>query len=139
MVFHVSTHGALQSLHPPYTLALDLDPRLKPLDDLTIIDGNIDRIDENGMASDPDLALMAIAFDGSVWSAPLCITNGEGESGHFKIGWDEVLQSRAEEDLAEEKKLVYREKEDKAKRRVLRSMPLGWTWSCEFPSTMSQE
>jgi hypothetical protein len=96
LVFHVTDHGLLRFLHPPYTLSLPIDLRRKPLADLIFLDRNIEKTDLGETLP----TLLAQATDGSIWSAEIAAgtaEEGEGETGCFRPVWDPELQERAKQ------------------------------------------
>jgi hypothetical protein len=130
MVFHVSTHGTLRSLQPPYSLSLPLDTRLKPLVDLLIFDRNIEILAEDRAC---DLALLSIASDGSIWGTSISKESEDDDNGALNVVWDDALESRAEDGPTLYKKPLAPGMEDKEETRYT-IMDTRWAWLGEsFP------
>lgn len=126
LIFHLSPHPPLRSLHTPYTFQLDLDSRLNPLSDLVVLDrhAELPQVDEQA------LSLLAIYTDGGLWSVPIA-PYAEVEDGgetDLRVAWDAELQVRANEGLGNGRH------EGQAGETKFTIMDARWAWLGQFCS-----
>lgn len=74
-----------------------------------------------------DLALLSIASDGSLWGTSLWNQPVDEDNGVLRVGWDSVLESRAEHGTTLYKKPLAPGMEDKEETRYT-IMDTRWAW-----------